>query len=373
MDRHQSAFHLACFRHRLLVWLLLLNFCCSLFPSVSLAQQPSATIRSLTGNVMVSGQKARVGTVLYAGASISTWDGASALLRLSDGSEIQIGENTQINIDDLRQTSAGGRVSGLTMLVGWLRATLSPDHQRADSAFTVDTPNAQIGTRFSEPHFSVYVPPTPEQGELETWVMADNVELEVTNRANGEMVVLAIGSSAIVKGMTIQVFPRILDPFEGPGGDSGPEEQPPSSGGTEAGLGTGTKVLIGAGALAVAGGAAAAVIIKNNEDESSSDPGVTGQCDQLQTAGSDARETHIIELGKRSGTFLFAYQTYGIEDRMVIRYENRDLFDTGCVGTGSWRERNISYSGKSSTITVEVFPNCRGTSGTLWEFVVNCP
>ena len=204
MNKHLSDFQLSCLRHRVLIWLLLLNFCCSLFPTVGFAQQVNATIRSLSGNVMVSGQKARVGAILRSGDSIHVWEGASAVLRLSDGSEIQIGENTRISIDDLRQTSAGGRASALTMLVGWMRATLSPDHQRADSSFRVDTPNAQIGARFSQPDFAVYVSPDQE----ETWAMAHTVALEVTNRLSGKTVIVPVGSSAIVKGLIIQIFPE---------------------------------------------------------------------------------------------------------------------------------------------------------------------
>ncbi len=363
-----------------MVWLLLLNFCFSLFPTVGFAQRVSATIRSLRGNVIVSGGKARVGRVLYSGDSISTWAGASALLRLSDGSEIQIGENTRINIDDLRQTSAGGRASALTMLVGWLRATLSPGHQGADSSFTVNTPNAQIGTRFSVPKFDVYVSPDQE----ETWAMAHTVELVVTNRLTGEVVVVPVGSSAIIKGAIVQVFPRILDPVGGTEGGGDPPSNPPDSG-TGGGLSTGTKVLIGAGALAVAGGVAAVILINNNEDDSSSndESEATGQCEGLQTSGSDTSETHTIDLGEYSGTFLFEYQIYDIEEsesagyaglaQMIVEYEGSVLFDSGCVNTGDWQTQSISYSGESSEVTVRVIPNCYETYGAFWEFVVNCP
>ena len=372
MERHVSDSQLLSLRQPLLVWLLLLNFCCSLLPPIALAQSMSATIRSLSGNVIVSGQKARVGTVLRSGDSIQTWRDSSAVLRLSDGSVIQLGENTRINIDDLSRTPSGGRRSAFTAIVGWIRATLSPEHQRADSSFRVDTPNAQIGARFSQPDFAVYVSPDQE----ETWAMAHTIELEVTNRLSGEAVIVPVGSSAIVKGMLIQVFPRILDPVSGPDSGSGSEEQqPPSGGETGGGMGTGTKILIGAGALAAAGGAAAVAIIKNNEENEDDDDDLeaTGKCDELQTSGSDAPETHVIELGKRSGTFLLEYQTYSVEDRITVEYEGQLLFDSGCVGTDYWRSQRISYSGKTSKITLNVIPNCSGTYGTYWEFVVYCP
>ena len=381
MKRHMSDFQLLSLRRPLLVWLLLLNFCCFLIPSFAFAQSVSATIRSLTGNVIVSGQKARVGVVLRSGDSIQTWRNSSALLRLSDGSEIQLGENTRINIDDLSQTSSGGRKSALTALVGWMRATLSPGHQHADSSFTVNTPNAQIGARFSQPKFSVYVSPD----QKETWAMAHTVELGVTNRLSGETVIVPVGSSVIIKGMLIQVFPRILEPYQGPGNEAGPGNEPPSGGGggTGPGLSTGTKVLIGAGALAIAGGVTA-LIISNNDtssDNNSNDNNngdnlePVGQCEDVQLSGSDTSESHEIEMGQRSGSFLFGYQFSYAPSRLIIEYEGQPLFDSGCVLTEIFETRELSFSGQSSKITVQVIPNCRDMydSSAMWEVYIHCP
>lgn len=97
-------------------------------------------------------------------------------------------------------------------------------------------------------------------------------------------------------------------------------------------------------------------------------------CNAQQVAGGDVPETRTIDLGRTSGTFAFAYDTASIDDRMVVRYEGRVLFDTGCVGTNGVRQQSISYSGTSTTVTIEVTPNCRVPgSGTAWGFVVSCP
>jgi hypothetical protein len=97
-------------------------------------------------------------------------------------------------------------------------------------------------------------------------------------------------------------------------------------------------------------------------------------CNSQQIAGGDIPESRTIDLGRTSGVFGFAYDTASIEDRMVVRYEGRVLFDTGCVGTNGVRTQTISYSGNSSTVTVEVTPNCRVPgSGTAWAFAVSCP
>ena len=97
-------------------------------------------------------------------------------------------------------------------------------------------------------------------------------------------------------------------------------------------------------------------------------------CNSQQIAGGDIAETRTIELGRTSGTFTFTYDTAAIEDRMIVRYQNAVLFDTGCIGTQGLRTQSITFSGTSSTVTVEVTPNCRVPgSGTAWGFVLSCP
>ena len=137
-----------------------------------------------------------------------------------------------------------------------------------------------------------------------------------------------------------------------------------------AGYSTATIVGIGLGAAAAVGGTAVAT---NEAGGGDSDNGNLVECGTLTAAGGDTPETHTINLGQRSGTFNFSYETYSQEDRMIVTYEGNILFDTGCVGTSGTRTEPISYSGKSSNVTVKVFPNCPGGSGTLWNFTVNCP
>jgi len=97
-------------------------------------------------------------------------------------------------------------------------------------------------------------------------------------------------------------------------------------------------------------------------------------CNSQQVAGGDVPETRTIELGRRSGTVTFTYNTQNVEDRMLVVYEGRTLFDTTCVGTGTDRSTNISYSGNSTQMTVQVQPNCRtNSSGTFWSFTLACP
>ena len=93
-------------------------------------------------------------------------------------------------------------------------------------------------------------------------------------------------------------------------------------------------------------------------------------CDEQVRPGGDAPEAHRIGLGRFSGRFDFYYNTYSLEDRMIVRYEGSRLYDTGCVGASG--TRTLSFSGRSSIVEVEVIPNCRGGYGTAWEFSVSC-
>ncbi len=94
-------------------------------------------------------------------------------------------------------------------------------------------------------------------------------------------------------------------------------------------------------------------------------------CSTQQFEGGDIPETRFIDMGRTSGTFDFSYETYVIPDRIVVSYEGRALFDTGCVGAGD--STSLSYSGTSTLIRVEVQPNCEGDTGTAWDFTVSCP
>jgi hypothetical protein len=139
---------------------------------------------------------------------------------------------------------------------------------------------------------------------------------------------------------------------------------------------------IGVGALAVAGVAAGVGAVAGGGGggdgsdgvESTGGGGTVVQCNETTRSGGDNPETHVVELGKTSGTFDFLWNmSVSIKDRMTITYEDRTLFNTGCViETGS---QQISYGGNSTQITVRVFPNCENptATGTSWIFRVTCP
>ncbi len=242
------------------VWMFLVVWACSfILPLTSSAQQPTATINALSGPVLVNGQAQSQGTVLGAGDILETQSGASVALTLSDGSQLMVGENTRIDIAELTQTATGARVSSLKLLYGWLRARLSPGHQKDGSAFTVNTPNAVIGVKFSQPDVEVsYNPDT-----LETVGIAHTMELMAKNLLTDEEVLVPVGSSVIIVGTTIKIVAGIislaestrLEPDALDAESSAAAET--AADGILSGMGTGTKIAIGAGAVAAIGGVVA--------------------------------------------------------------------------------------------------------------------
>lgn len=169
---------------------------------------PTATISAVSGTVLVNGQEQGIGTILIAGDIIETQAGATVELELSDGSWLELSENTKLDIAELSQTATGGRVSRIKMAWGWIRAKLSPGHQQEDSSFDIETPNALIGVKFSEPDVEVGCEPegpdVPKGGQ--TVVYAIGTALSVINRETGEKTIVSIGFMAIVTAFGTEVI-----------------------------------------------------------------------------------------------------------------------------------------------------------------------
>ena len=223
-----SNFSVSCFRSRVLASIILIVLLRSFVPSVSLAQQPTATISAVSGTVLVNGQEAAKGTVLSVGDVIETQAGASVVLEFSEGSQLELGENTKVDIAQLSQSGTGARVSRMKLAWGWLRARLSPGHQKEGSTFDVETPNALVGVKFSQPDVIVHV----YNGITK---VITNVVVVVKNLITGEIMQLSPGSTAIITEKGIEILS-----------------------GTGTGMSTAAKVGIGAVAL---GGAGAVVFL----------------------------------------------------------------------------------------------------------------
>ena len=97
-------------------------------------------------------------------------------------------------------------------------------------------------------------------------------------------------------------------------------------------------------------------------------------CNGEQVEGFDTPITRRYDMGSSVGSFQFYYETYVIQDRITVWNAGQLLFDTGCVGATN--TTLISYSSNSSSIRVDVEPNCNcgipGGCGTAWIFTVYC-
>jgi hypothetical protein len=185
--------------------LLAVLWCCA----VAEAQQPTATITSLSGEVRVSIQgkesvAATVGTVLQRGDLIETSAGAQVVLTLSEGSELRLGQHTKIDIAALTQRpKTNARKSRLKLWYGRLRAFLSPGHQKAGSSFTVETPNAMAGVKFSQPDIEVIYDPETKT----TIIIGYTVAIRVTNLVTKEVKEMPQGHQAIVQDEFLWIAP----------------------------------------------------------------------------------------------------------------------------------------------------------------------
>ena len=101
-------------------------------------------------------------------------------------------------------------------------------------------------------------------------------------------------------------------------------------------------------------------------------PPPVAQCSTVQNAGGDQADTRNVPLGTNAGTFTLTYQMWSIKDRIRVLYDGAPVFDSGCVSDG--KTQLIPYSGLASFVTIQVEPNCTGTTpGTAWNYTVACP
>jgi ferric-dicitrate binding protein FerR (iron transport regulator) len=198
------------------------KICCRLFAitmiiggtiSPAFAQSATATIVSLKGtvSVMLQGENelpASVDTVLSQGDSIQTEEGAMVVLKLSDDSTLQLGANTHLEIAVLLQdTQTQARTSRIKLLWGKMRAFLSPGHQKADSSFTVEPPNALVGVKFSHPYVETGY--NPKTGKSR--IAAHTVKVAVTNTETGESEEIEEGYEVVIEETIIEVSEMLED------------------------------------------------------------------------------------------------------------------------------------------------------------------
>ncbi|MES1187811.1 MAG: choice-of-anchor A family protein [Myxococcales bacterium] len=117
------------------------------------------------------------------------------------------------------------------------------------------------------------------------------------------------------------------------------------------------------------------------------------QCNSEVHAGSNSAESFEIEMGKTEGWATLQLNTHTVPDDITVYYEGNPIVPWGCYGTVGQPAGcaqlgllevccdgvehcaiRFRYGpGSSTTLQVEVTPNCRGTSQTAWDFSVSCP
>ena len=151
-----------------------------------------------------------IDTILRSGDSIRTHAGATVILELSDGSELILGENTNLNIAELTQDpQTGGRRSTLKLFWGKMRSLISKGHQGEGASYHVQTPNALVGVKFSKPDSEVLYDPNMST----TTVIPHRFDTIVTNLVTNDTVRIPEGFIGIVKGRDIQKVARTI-PFD---------------------------------------------------------------------------------------------------------------------------------------------------------------
>jgi outer membrane protein OmpA-like peptidoglycan-associated protein len=170
-------------------------------PALMAEEVPTATIVDIKGTVVIYTSEqfsvARVGMVLQAGDELITQDDAEAILEFSDGSRLTIAEHADIKLDTLlKDEQTGARVSRLKLWWGKVRSVVAPGHQAPGSEFTVQTPNALAGVKFSEPDSEMQFNPS----NWRTQVHAYKFDLELTNLSTGVTATILEGQTGVVEG-----------------------------------------------------------------------------------------------------------------------------------------------------------------------------
>lgn len=126
-----------------------------LFSTVKALAQPEwpASIEALEGAVWISFQgggevEAKPGMGLQAGDILRTDLGGRVTLILLDGSRLELGEDTRVDIATLNLTTEV-KSSLFKLVWGRIRAAIAQPYKTSGSEFNVETPNALAGVKFT--------------------------------------------------------------------------------------------------------------------------------------------------------------------------------------------------------------------------------
>ena len=149
-----------------------------------------------------------VGNVLRTGDEIRTHAGAIVGLSFSEGSHIELGENTNISLTALAEAPLSGiRTSHLDLWRGRVRLKLPPVSQSPGTSFRIQTHNTLVATLFAESETEVVYDPNTNK----TTVIAHKADVVVTNLLTGISTQIPNGHSSIIRDRVIQEIARIVE------------------------------------------------------------------------------------------------------------------------------------------------------------------
>ncbi|MFN8523366.1 MAG: hypothetical protein U0821_09720 [Chloroflexota bacterium] len=98
-------------------------------------------------------------------------------------------------------------------------------------------------------------------------------------------------------------------------------------------------------------------------------PGTVAPCGVNTVSGGFGVTTTVHQLGATSGSFPFSYDAFSIPDKFEVVYQGTTVFTTGGFVSGSG-SAVIPFSGTDGFVTVIVTGS---TVGTAWNYQVSCP
>ncbi|MEM6437746.1 MAG: hypothetical protein AAF773_28395 [Cyanobacteria bacterium P01_D01_bin.115] len=93
-------------------------------------------------------------------------------------------------------------------------------------------------------------------------------------------------------------------------------------------------------------------------------------CNTEQASGGQEGDRRIVQMSARQGEIELEYEMYNAPDRLQIRQDGQEIFDTGFVSGNA--ALTIPFSGQSGSLEVIVTGNST-IDTTEWDYLLRCP
>jgi hypothetical protein len=341
--------------------------------AVAAQVQQGATLTVLRGQIALIRadgtvlQPARSGEAISVGDEIRTISKAGALVTFFSGTEIEMGEDTVLVVDQINKQGDKVDIS-LKQVFG---ATLNRVQTVAGSGSTYQIEAGGAVALVRGTTFSMVGPVTTESGNIVTIACREDCSALSTFAGCPMMPFSALGVVTSGGKVDSACMSFSIDRAEGL-----------FNAATEAVTATAQHVqgdTRGVPAGQTPSGRRQEQEVqqqqRRQDDDQKDPPAVISTpvgpgpqpCNTTTVSGGAGVTTTIHQLGATSGTFVFDFEAFSVPDRFEVIYMGDTLLDTGPVSGGA--ALGLSYSGSSSLVTVIV----TGPSGTAWNYALNCP